>query len=218
MFEVDTYRVRVEFTTEVLGSTPKDQEVYTAYIAGKAALTDEQLKAELAAVDVVEEKGWTGFLRIGKDKETPALSAHVLKGFMKSACGMARLVKGTQSAKIRAYKKIIDGAVWVVPQFVPLHLPAGAHMSVNERPLRASTPQGERIALARSDSLPPGTWFECDISILGGLIPEKTLLEWFWLGLKFEGIGQWRGSGNKGRFMFSLAHIGTDKIIPAVTL
>lgn len=195
---MDTYKVRITFTEPILGTVPKDPEVYAGYIASKAALTDEQLAEELATVDKVEEKGWTGFHMLDG---SPILYDYVPKGFFKSACGALRRVKDTRSAKVRAYKKIIDGLVFVTPRRVPLLLPTGGQIGVLERPLRAQTAQGERVALARSDTCPPGTTLEFTITVLGQ-VKEPLLREWLDYGALL-GLGQWR-SGGYGRFTYEM--------------
>lgn len=192
------YRIKITFIEPLLGTVSKDPEVYAAYIASKAALTDEELAEELETVEKVEEKGWTGFHQVdGK----PILYNYVIKGFFKDACGMLRRVRGTQSAKLRAYKKVIDGLIFVSPRRIPINL-NGHEMGILERPLRASTAQGERIALARSDTCPPGTMIEFEIEVLGGL-SEETLREWLNYG-KLRGLGQWRNAGY-GSFTYEMA-------------
>ena len=195
-----TRKVRLVFTEPLLGTIPKDPEVYLPYVAGPAAITDEALAEELATVEKAEEKGWTGFHQVDGD---PIIYDYVLKGFFKDACGMLRRVKGTQSSKIRAYKKEIDGLVFIAPRQIPLLLPAGAEMGVLERPLRASTAQGERIALARSDTCPPGTALEFFVTVLGGDIDDAMLTEWFDYGVH-RGLGQWRNAGY-GRFEYEVS-------------
>lgn len=133
---MEQYKVKLTFTEPILGTVPKDPAIYAGYIATKAALTDEQLAEELATVEKVEAKGWTGFHLVDGQ---PILYDYVCKGFFKGACGALRRVTDTQSSKIRAYKKIIDGLVFVTPRQIPLVLPEGAEMGVCERPLRAQT-------------------------------------------------------------------------------
>jgi len=196
---MNEYKIKLTFTEPLLGGTPKDPEIYKGYIATKAALTDEQVAEELATVEKVEEKGWTGFCqRDGK----PFLRDYVIKGFFKDACGMLRRASDTKSTKIRAYKKVIDGLVFVEPKEMFLILPAGAEMGVLERPLRAQTAQGERVTLARSDTCPPGTTLEFDVTILGG-VSKVLLTEWLDYGI-LRGLGQWRNAGY-GRFTYEMA-------------
>lgn len=57
--------------------------------------------------------------------------------------------------------------------------------------------QGERIALASSEALPAGTWFECEIEMLDPSL-DGFVREALDYG-KLFGISQWRSSG-KGRF------------------
>lgn len=68
-----------------------------------------------------------------------------------------------------------------------------------QRPLRAQTAQGERIALANSEELPAGTWCDFQITtLIEDAQMQKCIVEWFQYGF-LRGIGQWRNSG-KGRF------------------
>jgi hypothetical protein len=199
-------KIKLTFTEPLLGTITKDPEVYAAYIASRAALTDEDLAEELATVEKVEEKGWTGFHMLDGQ---PILYDYVIKGFFKDACGMLRRVKGSGSSKLRAYKKEIDGLVFVykkeidglvfvTPRQIPLVLPEGAELGLLERPLRASTAQGDRVALARSDTCPPGTTLTFTLAVLGGGIGDDLLREWFNYGA-LRGLGQWRNA-SYGRF------------------
>lgn len=195
---MEKYQVVFTFTQPILGTIPKDPEIYKAYIADKAALNDTELAEELATVERIEEKGWTGFHMLD---DAPILYDYVIKGFFKDACGMLRRVKGTQSSKLTAYKKVIDGLVFIEPRKIPLNL-NGGEMGINERPLRAQTAQGERVSLARSDTCPVGTTIEFTVVIMGG-VSEKLLLEWLDYGA-YRGLGQWR-NGGWGTFEYEIA-------------
>jgi hypothetical protein len=192
------YYLKLTFTAPILGTVPKDKEVYASYIATHEALTDEDIAKELESVEQIEEKGWTGF---HTDDRGPFLLSYMIKGFFKDACGMLRRATGTSSKKLTAYKKVIDGLVFVEPDELLLNLPTGQELGMLERPLRAQTAQGERVALARSDSAPAGTSIEFNLLILGG-VSHKLLIEWLEYG-KLRGLGQWRNAG-WGRFSYEL--------------
>lgn len=195
-----TYKIKITFQEPLLGAVPKDPDVYADYIASKAALTDKELADELATVERVEEKGWTGFHRLADG--TPFLMNYVIKGFFKDACGTLRRATGTQSAKLKAYKKEIDGLVFVKPRQIPVHI-NGGKMSVLERPLRASTAQGDRVALARSDTCPAGSQIEFTLEVWeGGGVTEKLLREWLDYG-QYRGLGQWRNA-DYGSFTYEI--------------
>lgn len=196
---MDTYTVTLTFTEPLLGTVPKDPEVYRTFIQGRAAdLGDDAAAEELASVESTEEKGWTGFHQANGG---PILYDYAVKGFLKEACGALRRVPGTKSNKLTAYRKIIDGLVFVEPRQIPVNLNGGG-MGTLERPLRARTAQGERVALARSDSCPPGTTMTFTISVLG-VVTEAHLREWLDYG-RLCGMGQWR-SGGYGRFTYEIA-------------
>jgi len=190
-----TYKVKLTFLEPVLGTIPKDPDIYKSYIADKAALNDAQLAEELATVERIEEKGWTGFHNFPDG--SPLIYDYAIKGFFKDACSSLKKVEGSYSAKLTAFKKVIDGLVFIEPRQIPLILPDGSGLGILERPLRAQTAQGERITLARSDTCPVGTTMEFAILVLGG-VSEALLMEWLDYG-KWKGLGQWRNAA-WGRF------------------
>ena len=200
-------KVKLTFTEELLGTLPNHEEIYREFIASKSpdANTVEE-EVEAIGVDGVVEKGITVFPR---DKSgNPFLYDYQIKGFFKDSCGMLARVaaKGAngkkiktanESVKITAYKKVIDGLVFVLPREIPLTMPEGCPMGVCQRPLRAQTAQGERIALAISETAPAGTQVEFTVKLLSDE-HEAAAREWLDYGA-LRGIGQWRNSG-KGRF------------------
>lgn len=187
-------KVKITFTDEVLGMTPADKEIHKTYIASKAP-DAPSIQQEIAAVgaDVVEEKAMTMFPR--NDAEQPIFWDYQIRGMFKDSCGMLKRVPSSQSAKIKAYKKEIDGLIFVEPRQIPIHL--SGPMGDCQRPLRASTPQGERVALAHSETIPAGSTITFTVKML---LPthEKAVREWLDYGA-LHGMGQWRNSG-KGRY------------------
>ena len=187
-------KVKLTFTEEILGTANATTTIHDEYIASKApdAKSREEEIAALGVAEVVE-KSMTVFPTL--EDGTPFLWDYQVKGFFKDACGVLKKVSGTASSKIKAYKKEIDGLVFVEERKIPYEFKGG--MGECQRPLRASTPQGERVALAHSETVPAGATVEFTIVILKDDM-ETAVREWLDYG-KLRGIGQWRNSG-KGRF------------------
>lgn len=187
-------KVRLTFTEPVLGTSPANDEVYREFIGSKApdAATVEDEVAALGA-DAVAEKGMTVFPRM--EDGTPFLYDYQIKGFFKDTCGGLRKVKGTESSKIKAYKKEIDKLIFPEPRCIPI--PFDGSITECQRPLRAQTMQGERVSLAMSEQIPAGATIEFTVVCLCD-DHEKAVREWLDYG-RYSGIGQWRNSG-KGRF------------------
>jgi hypothetical protein len=191
-------KVRITFTEPVLGTQPSDPELHKHFVASKAP-DHKTMAEEVAAMgaEEVEERGMTVFPKM--EDGTPFIWDYQLKGFFKDACGMLRRVPDTKSAKLRAYKKEIDGLIFVEPRRIPLWMPVDLDLTATDcqRPLRASTPQGDRVALAHSEEAPAGTYIEATIMCLLDS-DMKLVREWLDYG-RLRGIGQWRNSG-RGRF------------------
>ena len=191
--KVNEIKVRLTFTEEVLGTASSNPEIHDEFIASKApdAMSREEEVAALGVEEVVE-KSMTIF---PKQDGKPFLYDYQIKGFFKDACGMLRKVKGSESSKVKAYKKEIDGLIFVEPRIIPLVFEG--EIGSCQRPLRASTAQGERIALANSETVPAGTTIEFTVKCF--LDSDAALVrEWLDYGA-LRGIGQWRNSG-KGKF------------------
>ena len=197
---METYEIELVLIEEMLGTVPKDKEIYKNFIASKAPKPEE---AEIEIETIMEEeKGWTGFHTVnGK----PIIYDYVLKGFFKDACSMLTRVdkKNKQknlSCQLRAFKKVIDGLVFIKPRKISIDL-CGGEIGVNERPLRVPTPQGERVCLVRSDTVPAGSKLNFKI-IIPGEVTEELLREWLDYG-QLRGLGQWR-NGGFGSFNYTM--------------
>lgn len=193
------YNVTIEFTEPVLGTVPMNKEIYTDFVASKAydnGVDNGEVASEIDTV-LEGEKGKTGFHR---QDDTPVMYNYVLKGFFKDACSMLRHDKNSRSSKLTAFKKKIDGMVFVSPRRIPIT----DFGSVEElqRPLRAQTAQGERVALAASEMISEGARMTFTINTLGDVVDEKLLREWLDYGA-LRGLGQWR-NGGYGSFTYEI--------------
>jgi hypothetical protein len=187
------YHIKITFTTPVLGSQPT-ADVASEFIASKFTENGGELPADEAeTLPESLERGTTVF---HKDPQgNPLFFDYQLKGFLKEA---ARVFNGLHNVK--ALRSKVENMVFVEPRQIPIHLPEGAVIDHLERPLRAETAQGPRVALARSEQLPEGTWFECDLMVYDGPINEAMLTDLLSYGAD-KGLGQWR-NGGWGRFSF----------------
>lgn len=195
---MEKLHVRLTFTEDVLGTANADQNVHSEFIASKApdAPSREEEVAALG-VDEVEHKEMTIFPRM-EDGETPMFWDYQIKGFFKDTCSALSRCKGQDYSKhscgLKAFKKVIDGCLFVFPRKIPVHM-AGP-MGNCQRPLRAQTAQGDRVALANSEAIPAGSQIEFTVECLNDDV--DIIREWLNYG-RYKGIGQWQNSG-KGRF------------------
>ena len=193
-------KVKITLNEEMLGMSPANADIYREYIASKspdAATIDEEVAS--VGVDAVEEKGITVFPRM--EDGTPFMWDYQIKGFFKDTCqmlskaGKAGYEGGKACATLKAYKKAIDGLLFVSPRKIPVNL--SGEIGFCSRPLRAMTMQGERVSLAKSETCPAGSTIEFEITCLDKNL-EKMVVECLNYG-SMRGLGQWRNSG-KGVF------------------
>lgn len=200
MIEINELRIKLTFREEVLGMLPASEEVYKEFIAKNApdAKTREEEIAEFG-VDGVMDKSLTVFPRT--EDGVPHLFDYQIRGMFKDNCsGLAR-VKTTESSKLKAYKKVIDQNIFVAERKIPFVLPEGGEMGIRQRPLRAQTAQGERIALAASETVPAGSTIEFTIEYYNP-DHQELIFEWLDHGRR-HGLAQWRNSG-KGSFDYEV--------------
>lgn len=188
--ETKEIRVRLTFINPILGSSNANPEIHSEFIASKAPDAPKRAEEiEALGITEVEKKETTVFPRTADGK--PCLWDYQVRGFFKHACGMLRNVPNTESGKIKAYKKYIDGLVFVKERKIPFQFEG--EMSVLQRPLRGQTAQGERICLAASEMIPEGSQVEFTVVLLKPDL-EKVVREWFDYGY-YNGCGSWRNAG-----------------------
>ena len=193
---MEKLNVKLTFQEPLLGTLPGSEDLYMDYIATKVP-EDERTKIEdeVAAlgVDAVAEKKMTVFPKLPDG--SPFVYDYQIRGFFKGSCGALRKISKAKSAKLKAYKKEVDQLIFVYPRKIPIQL--SGDMDVISRPLRAATPQGDRVAIAASESAPAGSSIALQIICFDDN-DMKIVREWMEYGM-FNGLGQWRNSG-MGRF------------------
>jgi len=191
-------KVRITLLEELLGTASNNREIHSEFIASKAPdAKSREEEIEAIGVDAEVEKSMTVFPRDENGK--PFFWDYQWKGMFKDSCGMLRKVTGTKSSGLKAYKKEIDGLIFINERRIPINF--DGEIGNCQRPLRAQTAQGERISLANSETIPAGATMEFTIQCLVDA-DMAAVIEWLDYG-KLRGLGQWRNSG-KGRFSWEV--------------
>lgn len=212
------YEIYIRFTQPILGTGSADPHIHERFIASKAPDAKRiEEEVEAIGVDAVVERGTTVF---PKDRDgNPFIWDYQIKGFMKEACQFCREMDGAVSKGIPAYRQKIDGLVFFPEsRNVRLRMAEGEPIRINQRPLRAQTAQGPRVALAASEQVAART--ECSFTVrlmaskFGTKSPVKSedaLCEWFAYGF-YHGMGQWR-NGGWGTFRCRITRKEDGKVI-----
>jgi hypothetical protein len=189
------FDLQVTFTMPVLGSQPTIA-VASEFIAARAGLL-ELPEDEARTLPEELERGTTVFHRLNG---AACLFDYQVKGFLKNA---AQVLNGKVIGGTKNLKSKVNNTVFVTPRCILLVVPDGGAIEYLERPLRAETAQGPRIALARSEMIPAGSGFICRVEIWPGDITGDTLTDLLDYG-RVMGIGQWR-NGSYGQFEYTLS-------------
>ena len=195
-------KCKIILTEPLLGTLSGNKEIAEEFINSKhpEGHSDEESKCH---PEEELEKSSTVFAR---DNGLIMLWDYQIKGFFKEACEQMIHSGTMKKEELRKflltqymYKKTIDQQIFVFSRKILLVLPEGAKPEFIERPLRGQTMRGERICLARSESVPKGTIFYIEVQCLNKKL-EKFIPQWLKYGALL-GLGQWRSSG-MGRFEF----------------
>lgn len=202
------YKVKLHFISPILGSAPSNRDIYAKFVATKKAeATERERLAESefipAPVPFDEETGKMIF-RVDPTNQAKIFLHHQVKGFLKQAC------QSVLGKEITAFRSKLDQLVFVRPEVIPL-MKNGQITTVvdglNERPLRAQTPQGPRVTLVSSEELTG-----CEVEFVVEVLPKGTTdfdmptLDYIFQYGEFSGISQWRNAGY-GRFTFEMTPV-----------
>lgn len=202
---VEKIKVRLTFTEPTLATSPGNKELLEEFIAKKAP-NSEKAAEELAAAPADEqtEKASTVFPR---DTEGYLHCwDYNVRGMLKEKIAMLIETGDLDRLSKWSYKKAVDLFVHANPRRLyftkdgsKIKQPDGTL----QRPLRATTMQGDRICLARSEYLSPGTQLEFEVEChlaepekkkTTAVVDVDTVKECLDL-LQFVGFSQWRGGG-----------------------
>lgn len=189
------YKVKLTLVEPMLGTVAHSKEIYTKFIESKKPqeVKDDESKTVIER----EERGWTGF---HEDSKGLFIYDYMIKGFLKNA---ANSLRGEEKGQ----RQLVDNVVFVTPRRISLGVkkPDG----VLERPLRASTMQGVRVTLVRSDTVKAGTVLTFEIHVLDEVkITQKKLCKLLSYG-KYKGLGQFRG-GSYGQFTYEIKGVENE--------
>ena len=137
--DMKTMRVKITTVETMLGSASANKDLFSEFIASNApdAKTREE-EIEAVGVDGLIEKSMTVF---PKDADgSPMMWDYQIKGFFKDACGMLKRVPKTKSSTCKAYKKVIDGLIFIDERKIKIKY--SGEIGRLERSLRAQTAQG----------------------------------------------------------------------------
>jgi hypothetical protein len=230
------YKVTLNITEDVLGSSPSDPQIYTKFVASRAlqaekklAVSDEEMATVQAKQDAITEeelamlpeeqtmKGLTIFRRRPADGALILVDTQI-RGYLKEAANAMGADGETWGLTSKIDKYVfITGSDRRPIRMIPL-LRDGQIVtkpdSIYERPLRAMTRLGPRITLAASELIlaPVSLDFYICLVGLGELksgkpITEEILASWVSYGM-YQGLSQYR-TGGYGRF---------DAIVTAATV
>ena len=190
----------------ILGSTPNNKEIYEDHVATKARKAElDRAKADADLIREEGEKGITIFYRDDADNLT--MKDYQVKGFLKEA---GRVLASQMNLKSAQSK--IDNFIFIEPTIIPFTRNGElikAADDINQRPLRAQTAQGPRVALAYSEQVDAPWELHFDILLLENKkTAQSVALGWEQIETMFKygqlkGLLQWR-NGGYGRFEYEV--------------
>lgn len=217
------YDVVMELMEPMLGTVAKSKEIYSKFIESKAAervdLPDAPLRpaSELeTVVDELESTGWTGF------HTSPSgliVYDYFVKGFLKNAGNVLKEDLGAFCKKkaeggFANLKSHLNNYVFIMPRMVAITDADGKQLTqpdgVLERPLRAQTAQGPRVALAKSDYVSAWRRLAFQVVMAPGhpFKSEEELLTRLLSYAELQGFGQWRNGGYGRAKVVSFKFVG----------
>ena len=111
MLRTDKRTYTLTLVEPMLGTVPKDREIYATYIASKAPDGAADDEVETVTEDL-EAKGWTGF---HSDDNGLFVYDYLVKGFLKEAGNTLK-----EQLSVKALRSKLDQFVFVAPRPVAL--------------------------------------------------------------------------------------------------
>lgn len=197
---MDTRTYILTGITPLLGSQPPSEDIRTQYIASKAP---QPVDDEDGLLPDSAEKNLTVFLRDTDNNDRLCLLDYTVRGFFKEALNNIKA-----QAKIGSPRSKVDKYVFIEPRRIPITRDDEDIYDEDdyfERPLRAETMQGPRVALTGSERIYDPWQITIHVTLFPNAGTAKSdSVTWDALEMaldygKFSGLGQFR-TGSYGRF------------------
>ena len=208
-----TAKFKLTFTEPLLGSQPLNRELLEAYIASKAPTTEATLEEvdNTPQEEKVENKS-TGF---ASDGNSLLMWDYQLRGMFKETMKVMIELGETVNPSLNVWNihGAVDNFLFVNPRRIYLRNADGSNITKAhdflQRSIRVKTAQGDRVAIARSEKVDPGSWLEFEVRLMVSdkknkkaekvsKIEPEDLKNCLLYGSQ-RGFGQWR-SGGYGRY------------------
>lgn len=207
--------IELTLTVEMLGTKANRPDIFDQYQASLNEDAEGRAEEIANAAALPPKDGDDGMTVFHRDVKTGLLGVYdyQIKGFIKEAAqALNRFDKEYRGGmeKMPAFKTKISQCLFVYPRFIPFVFEGGTEsLGVCQRPLVGQTAQGQRIALAKSETVPAGTKLIFRIEILSAEV-RKYFPLWMDYGVR-TGMGQWRNSG-KGRFTYVCEDVASNGV------
>lgn len=231
--------IEIEFLENALGTSPSNRELMQKYIASRAPdeesaneeveiipeedtnrtlnifpkgsfIYDNKIdrfydRSDGSSEELLNED----MCRYSESENIPFYWNYQIRGALKDAWNFLNRADGTECSKLKAYRKIVDGCIFVFPRRIGINVadyyldddgvtrrPAydmEGNLHILSRPIRISSPSGERVAIASSEMIPAGSRMKFTI----GMTSEKfkpAIIECLNY-MSVHGISGWRNSG-----------------------
>lgn len=193
----ETRRYRLTGTERLMGSQPANKELRTEFVASKAIspIIGEQ---EDALMPNIDEKGLTVFLR--GERGNLVMLNYMIRGYFKGA--LEALIAQTG---VKLPRGKVDRYLTVKPRIIPIKKNGELVYEPEyqcERPLRAETMQGPRVALTSSETVDAPWTLEFEVTLFPNTgTKSSNALTWDDVEMaldygNYQGLGQWRNGGN----------------------
>lgn len=212
---IEKFDVTLTLTEPLLASQPGNKELLAAFVASKASSEDKkQEEIDVSQIHDKTEKLSTVFAR---DDNGIFLWDYQIRGMIKEALKTIIEIGDDGSLSKWTVGQAVDRMLFVKPRRVYIcrdGSPLKTFDGHEERSLRAQTPQGERVCLARSQRVDVGyvtfrleLFRSKDPKSKQNITPEA--LEKALNYGEYKGLGQWR-SGGFGRFTNVITTVKDD--------
>lgn len=208
LFTFESRKYRLIGLTPLLGSQPASEAIRTQFIAAKAPSIElSQEEKDLFEDESLQTRGLSVFARDPDHSDQLIVLNYMVRGFFKAALSAL-----TQQLGVKAYKSKVDKYLFVFPRRIPILRdgnPIYEEDSQYERPIRAETAKGPRVALQASECIDAPWSIDIEIRLLPNEKSAKSeSLTWSVVEAALDygqlsGLGQFR-NGSFGTFRWEL--------------
>lgn len=191
--KMESFKVTIELDEDFLGTIPKDKRIWGNFVNKGKNVPEELLTEEISTIPEDDEEKSSGYTTFMRDEDGIFIYNYMIQGFLRENGNTLKDDLG-----VKYLKSKLENNLFITPRKIRFYKEEDVirdYDATLSRSLRASTPQGPRTMIQKSDLVAAGSRLTFTLTLHDHKELTGDVLQGILEYGQYRGLGQWRNGG-----------------------